>query len=925
MFDHKQVFLVICATRRLAKTIKIGEFGQWHDGQAYHEMDFSCFFIDDWLDSLIESALILGEISPAKIENNAPLNDLQETLIWEKIIKNSGFSARESISVTEVAMQAQGAAKKAFLWGMSNDAFLKSASFEVNVFFGWWQQVQKEMAQLNRMSLMKYRYWQLEQIAKIHAHSPGLLPHEIKAVGFDSPNPWQREFFSKLTSIGVLISEPVSHEPGKVNAVFRYAKQADEFYSVAIWAKQWLQEHKIGDIAILATSLSSMKDDLVSALDRVLDFDESDSDASKSSRKKYDISLGAPLNSHEVVCVAILIAKIIVQYWTEQKISLELMDKLFLKPYWADEAELDDRHLMQLHWRQASLNSIQNEFNDIDGLIRFAQEGQTISRISSTIKFLKNLEKLIQSEKKRGICSYAGWVQLFKKCLISLNWPGNAFLESRRYQVALSFAKMLDSLICLDDLSEKVTIIDFLTVLNHRAGRTIFQPKGRNDVRLYVSELGDYPVSHYDAVWVLGMSEANWPPVVKTDPFLPQEEQKRLGLPQASVLENEKFVSLVQKRIMCSAKQLFFSWSELENKSTMLPASWVRLLSIGAASSVVPELQPIWHAEIGKTLLEKLIEESVPPMAESSRVRGGVSALKAQANYPAWFYYEYRLGLSAVPVWQEDQFHLVRGRLVHEVLEGFWSGKNDARIELSQEHADRQRLDEIIQKCLQSQHSLSGKWKEVEAIYLSRLIKRYLAIEASIRQGEPFEIHVLEKKESATISGLEFYFVIDRVDQLKNGRLLLLDYKSSDYGKLQQSMKYWFFDRLIDPQIPIYMTCSSFKKAVSGGLLASVFLGVDDFKCFIGVLEQPFSQRSKIGQQWQDSGLSWEGLLGQWHEKIESLVLEIKTGVFSLPTEEITADVLKNLAYSHVKPLLRIEEAKQMKDGVWFDEFRSQP
>src|SRR5207248_9801368 len=90
---------------------------------------------------------------------------------------------------------------------------------------------------------------------------------------------------------------------------------------------------------------------------------------------------------------------------------------------------------------------------------------------------------------------------------------------------------------------------------------------------------------------------------------------------------------------------------------------------------------------------------------------------------------------------------------------------------------------------------------------LEELILDWLRIERNRKQ--PFTVETTEQERSFKIAGLDLRLRIDRVDRLKKGNLVLIDYKSGE-PKIKQLEG----DRPAEPQLLVY--AAAMKQDVDG-------------------------------------------------------------------------------------------------------------
>ena len=95
--------------------------------------------------------------------------------------------------------------------------------------------------------------------------------------------------------------------------------------------------------------------------------------------------------------------------------------------------------------------------------------------------------------------------------------------------------------------------------------------------------------------------------------------------------------------------------------------------------------------------------------------------------------------------------------------------------------------------------TLAGRFAEVEKARLVRLARAWLEMEREAR-GDDFSVAAVEDKRNIVIGPLTLRGKLDRVDELEDGRRLVIDYKSS-----AAPASAWLGERPDEPQLPLYL------------------------------------------------------------------------------------------------------------------------
>jgi exodeoxyribonuclease-5 len=197
---------------------------------------------------------------------------------------------------------------------------------------------------------------------------------------------------------------------------------------------------------------------------------------------------------------------------------------------------------------------------------------------------------------------------------------------------------------------------------------------------------------------------------------------------------------------------------------------------------------------------------------------------------------------------------------------------------------------------------LPPRLRQLEERRLRELLAVWLEVEA---QRLPFRVIACEERHELDIEGLPVRVVVDRVDQLDDGRVVVIDYKS---GR-NDSADTWAAERIGEPQLPIYAALAFPDREVAAVALARVtrddpaFLGVAESDGLLPGVKALDQQRKRYAE---DEFPDWNALRRLWAERITGLAREVRDGVAAVVFEDEKA-----LAYCDVLPLLRVAERQQ--------------
>ncbi len=376
----------------------------------------------------------------------------------------------------------------------------------------------------------------------------------------------------------------------------------------------------------------------------------------------------------------------------------------------------------------------------------------------------------------------SSWAREFSACLARCRFAAATQLDSRDAQRLERWNELLDELASLDCVTQPMSAGPALEQLRLLAARGRHRAASGDAAITLTDDLGD-PVTGYDGIWVLGLAESRWPRPPRPNPFVPLSEQRRCDWPEATVTQRLEQARWAQQCWGARTSRLVLSYPAMEGDvhhrpSSLLPApaaSWA------SASTVSPALRI--------ALARAAVDEALPPVSgdTGSRLRHGVRLLELQQQCAFRAQAELRLGATPTETVSDGIDKRLRGTLLHRTLEGLWREVAD------QQHlaalSEVQRLD-VIDRCWQLAVARSPadtlpadpRVLEREASRTRGVLSRVLELEAG---RAPFRVLERELTLQASFAGRELSLRVDRVDELQDGRCLLIDYKSGRPDKMQ--------------------------------------------------------------------------------------------------------------------------------------------
>jgi RecB family exonuclease len=160
----------------------------------------------------------------------------------------------------------------------------------------------------------------------------------------------------------------------------------------------------------------------------------------------------------------------------------------------------------------------------------------------------------------------------------------------------------------------------------------------------------------------------------------------------------------------------------------------------------------------------------------------------------------------------------------------------------------------------------------------------------------PFRVRAVEQRASVTIGPLTFDVRIERIDELTDGKLAIVDYKTSERATSSE----WFGRRLRDAQVPLYASQSA--ERVGAAVVAR--LTPDEVRYFGFWPEGSFPGRTSKAAN-PDTGAQ----LAVWRAQLAELAGELAAG-----DARIFVDDYEDAAGAYA-PLTRVYEQLALLRG----------
>ena len=202
------------------------------------------------------------------------------------------------------------------------------------------------------------------------------------------------------------------------------------------------------------------------------------------------------------------------------------------------------------------------------------------------------------------------WAELFSNWLKQLGWPGQRSQVSAEYQQLERWSNVLNRFASGAEIYGLRSGSAALGILRQEAHLTPFQPASGHN-RVMILGVHDAVAFRFDKMWLSGMDDSQWPPLLEANSLLPYSLQQRYGLPGADRNRDLSFFGSQGEELLSCAGELIVSYAQrsdngdIQQPSPLLP----RALREGGGAPPAAERDYCeqWYRQISQSTIEQPI------------------------------------------------------------------------------------------------------------------------------------------------------------------------------------------------------------------------------------------------------------------------------------------------------------------------------
>lgn len=813
-----------------------------------------------WLNSLLDRCVASAQV-PLRLHPHAA------AVIWERLLRQ--HAGDRLLAPDNLVRQAQQAWQRVHDWNVQVPELRRYANSDDEHLFA-------TIAMDFRRELASHSWIDHAQLAPLVT---GLLekgdidaPAKVMHVGFDRLVPSAAQVFLSLTKRGAVVAQAPRIDRNVTVRVVSCTTGDAELRAAGRWTRRLIDGNAAARVAVVCPRLEQnalraarlIREGLVPGWQCV----------GVEGETAVNVSFGRRLAEYPLIGIALLWLS-----WTCRGLATRDVSVLLRTPFAGRSKtdgrcrlEMELRRLPDRNWRPASL--------------ALALRGKDQS--AEATDWLQRVELVAAMESARGTPeSPSVWASRIDQLLQEVGWPGEKALDTSEFQLVNRWRELLNELSRLDIVQPRIDLAEAISRLASLAAETIYQPETEPGA---VQLLGTLEAAglEFDHVWVCHLDAEQWPPPAHPSPLLPRTMQRKLGMPDATPADTLEFARQVLQRVVRCGTDVVLSWPATEH-DLELEASPLLVPYSGRNSGEGED--PGWFAAVLKdrNAVSHAVADPAPAIRPGERVMGGAATVQRQVAEPFSAFAYGRLGVKDLQAIEPGLPASTRGNIIHRALHHLLRDKPSSReiVAWTDELDDRieRAIDAALARQLRFADGVLLRLLAIERRRLRVMLRKFL--EAETRR-QAFTVVSVEESTRYSRHGVDLELRADRIDQLADGTLLIVDYKTGGVKTL--------LTREGEPkELQLVVYAAAMQEPVGGIVLINVDSREIVYRGAGGSIEWDRVPAELWGQR-----------LGGWKRTVDRAMAALAAGDLRLNTGLTTADS---------RPLNVLSRAEELKRG----------
>lgn len=853
------------------------------------------------------------------------LENTEELLIWSAVIEQS-LQNHPLLNPDETAAQASRAYQDLRQWSLDESTCNLQRYLtipDVAVFAHWQKKFQQQCSDHQFVSLVDAT----KVLIQLFNSAAIKLPAQLVLVNFYQPPPLYQSLFEALrgrTELSTFHGD--KHTESKTKIRYEFPDAQSEINFCANWIEKTIAQHPNCHIGIISNQDNAGKLELerryrdLRSPESLISLNGEPPPFNYSTTNKKLIDLGF-IND----------AFLVLNLNSEQQNSEDVC-RLLQSPFLlAHEEEIEARLQMELFMRrhmstQCSGSDLSRLMNSQHKLYFSPQLAQAMLRSRTDFRAIKETNTARE------------WGKLFQQQLTNFGWPGKN-LSPQEHSQLKEWELLLEQFSHASKILGKLRFPAALAKL-----RSLCQQKSENrfsnsNKQISICSPAEATGLNFTHTYFLACDDQSWPGPARPSPFLPHILQRDLQLPHSNS-ELQYQLCCEQFTIVCNSTSdsIIASHYNSDGDQALRASSLILGFPAGTideetVNSEIPGVNRYGAAVLATTsgssnALLSTSDKQPVALKDLELPTGGHSIITNQSNCPFKAFATHRLHAQPLEEFRNGLSSMARGIAMHTALETLYSSINSSKqLKALSEQQQQQLLQDASKQAidyLSNRHAeiMTPRFKEIEQQRIQALLLAFLQKEI---ERADFTVIAREQKQhwqlpaTEATGALQLNLQIDRIDQLEDGSLALIDYKTGKHG---YSNRDWLQDRPEDMQLPVYYCASTAAEEADISAISIAHVNVEKVD-YSGISRgdgfhksiKPFNADGKLD-------IDWPQLTSSWQQKVTMLATEFANGNARVaPT-----DIIKSCQYCGLHSLCRIRELSATLDyDSGDDEFPSVP
>ncbi|MDG2375167.1 MAG: PD-(D/E)XK nuclease family protein [Woeseiaceae bacterium] len=838
---------VVTGSRRLARDlVDVWSERQTAAGKLAWETP-SIHYWPDWLSRFLTNA-----DDPSLVPQQ--LNALSVSILWEKSL--AGRVPDGVLNVGGVVRQSSLAWQRLCQWSVPVNALAASASTDDERLFA---AAAKEYTDRLHEDGWTDPGGIPAAVLELLRNDPTLVPRQVALAGFDRLSPAAVGILQVLEEQGCRVTEVPAAEHSQHIRIASFADESAELRAAGRWAQQVLASYPSARIAIVVPRLENAADRTARLVREGLVPGWQYGGAPH--RAAANVSFGRRLVDYPSIAVALLLLRWVTRGLPGAEIGILLRSDLTGSVEKGGRArlELALRSHPDREWTPAEFCGVMTGLDDTHDAFAFVEMADSLVAHAAA------------SEEKR--LPPIEWVKRVDALLELAGWPGSGPQDSKAFQLVNRWRELLNEFAQIEVVAENLSWPEAVARISSLAAETVWQPEvGRGAVQV-LGPLEAFGME-FDHVWLCGMDATQWPAPSRPLPFVSRALQRERDMPDATPADTLGFAHRLLKRLTGSAPACVLSWSEMCEDAEQTASTLLDGIDSSSDTNLDDIADPGWAAATFVDQVSTVVIENdqAPPVGADENVRGGAYTIQRQYKEPFSAFVFGRLGIRTPDPYVTGLSPSVRGNIIHNALHNLLVERPDQAAMAGWSSDERMRrigsaIDAALERQGRHADAVLQRIIGLERRRLYKLLANFLDSECMRPQ---FTVTEVEKSVEYRRVGLALDFQIDRIDQLPDGRLLVVDYKTgATKSFLAQD------GSLKDMQLVAYVD------ALQSDVAGMTFINVDPR----GIILRG------AGEGWRKKeDPDWHETLGDWIEVLHEVVAGLAAGDASIDIRQHASD-----------------------------------